>query len=174
MGDPVRRLLATCGLALATALAVAGQASSATHAKVGCQHRAVDVLFWPEGHGEIESVGFPSFHAPHAELYRSGPPYSDARAIAGVLPGSGTFEEPCSPTAVRTPARVGKARTIRGAATVTCSAPRALLFHRVDADARTTLRIYVAGDLLLRMTIAREGSSLAFDQLACVRSAPPA
>ena len=170
---PVRRTLATCGIALAASLAGAGVASPAVHQRVGCKQRAVGLLFWPRGHAAVPSVGFPRFLVPHAELYRPGPPYPDARALGGVLPGGGSFEDVCSATPIRPPGPVESVTTVRQAATISCAARKALLFERVDASAKSTLRIYAAGVLLLRMTIARSGSSVSFDSRSCKRSAPP-
>src|SRR5947209_3102076 len=69
----VRRRLLIGVSALAVVLAGAASTSSATGPKqVACGRSLVIVLFWPHGHGAIQSVGFPADRKPHIEIYKYG------------------------------------------------------------------------------------------------------
>lgn len=96
----MRRTLLIGVSALALGLLGAAVTRSATPPKeASCGQTLVIILFWPQGHGSISSVGFSADRKPHLEAYKYGMHgYPRANFIAYAnASGAGRFGTGCRP-----------------------------------------------------------------------------
>jgi hypothetical protein len=130
---------------VAAVLAATGVARAATVTRVSCPQKNVTVLFWPHGHQEIPSVGFPQFLMPHLEVYKSAGSYPDANELAVVQADGGTgVSKSCTPAGKRKARKFenGSRKTTKAAA-VRCKSKKAAKLELVaDPGKSATLRLY--------------------------------
>jgi hypothetical protein len=152
---------------------------------------AVDVFFWPQGHGAVPELNFPAFPPPHLELYRSGFP-SDPAFLAYANASTASYSSSCVP-AGRPPGWAGgpeQRSTVQQR--LRCALPadadarrgpwtRVILQKkrvRVKGKLRTrtirrtvtigsTFTVSAGGGALVQARIGRTGSSLRWDSRYC-------
>jgi len=173
----VRRTVLIGVSALALALAGAAVTRSAPPPKEAeCGQALVIVLFWPNGHGSIPSVGFRADRRPHIEIYKYGTHgYPRASFLAYANSGStARFGPGCQ-------ARIGSFPS--GAIARRLTAHKARAFScRLPAGARIAVRTFKArvqvdvGTSAARVVSAKlraKGSALDFSRGSCNPGKPP-
>ena len=179
---PILRGLRHARPAVATALvalalvSVPGQAAT-PDAKARCGNKKASFLFWPTGHGRIDSVGFPEFREPHLEVYpgfhsTSFPPATNANADptgATVNSGACTLKTPEPFTGdVPHKAKRGKAANIQ----CRFGGKMILEFTRL-ADGVKVTGIRRDGTKVIELKIVESGSKAAFNKRRCDAKDPP-
>lgn len=161
--------------ALAALVAVAAHPSTGGGAtgsvRVACKSRALDVYFWPHGHG-VKKYGFAARRAPHLQIYKRGSAASRSFLIF-LLGGSYNYASSCdvTPNPAPTAWGGGPKTTIVATRRVRCAFPWAVQIKLLPqgGPSGSALRILRGGSAkeLLRARIKAKGSSLAFDSRYC-------
>lgn len=103
---------------------VGGSAAGQDAATPGdCKAKQYRLLFWPEGHPAIPSIGFPEFLTPHLEVYKgTGNKYADADLVGAEDPTSAQVStEKCKAAAeTGTAKEPAKKKSTQDAAKITC------------------------------------------------------
>ena len=174
----MRRSLLIGVSALALALVGAAVTRSAPPPKeAACGQALVIVLFWPQGHSSIPSVGFSAERNPHLEIYkygRHGYPGANFLAYASSK-GRARFGAMCSPKIGSFPSgTIDRRITRRKARAYSCRLPAGVRIavrsfkDRVQVDVGTTAARVVSAKL------HGKGSVLDFSRSACNPGKPPA
>jgi hypothetical protein len=183
----VRRIAGLAALAAAASVAVlptgatgssAGEASPSVQGD--CHIQSLVVLFWPQGHAAIPSLGFPAFASPHAEVYA----YQGATTFQpqNHLGYTGTDRRITLASGCRRVKDVKSfnvlpARSIRAKAAITCSfsTPGHVQFVKVaGAGVRSELRLVdPPNKLVLRAQLAPQGSNLSYSRAQCRQGKAP-
>ena len=124
----VRRALGALAVALLVSgmlMAIATSASAQSEATPGpadCDSKLYRLMFWPEGHEAIDSVGFPEYLVPHLEVYKGkGNKFVDEDAVGYAEPGVATVSGDCEPDDdTTTPKEPKKLKTTTETAKITC------------------------------------------------------
>lgn len=154
--------------------------SAAASVQGDCHVQSLVVLFWPQGHPAIKSVGFPSFPLPHVEVYA----YQAATTFlpANQVGYTGTDRKitlagGCRRVKEQKTFQVLPAKSIRAKAAVTCSfaTPAHIQFVKVaGAGVRSELRLIdPPNKLVLRAQLAPQGSNLSYSRTQCRQGKPP-
>jgi hypothetical protein len=175
----VRRtlLIGVSALALALAGAAAGTQTTPPPKEAECGQALVIVLFWPNGHGSIASVGLRADRKPHLEIYKYGRRgYPSANFLAYANSGStARFGSGCQ-------ARIGSFPSGSIVRRLTAHKAQALSC-RLPAGARIAVRTFKArvqvdvGTTAARVVSAKlrtKGSALDFSRSSCNPGKPPA
>jgi hypothetical protein len=128
----MRRLVAAAVILTAFVAATAERTASAPARAVGaCTGvNAVDVYFWPQGHGVVPQIGFPAFAPPHLELYRAGDLTTETGFLVYAGARESNFVRLCFPPGGPAAAWArGPEATTREQMRITCNLPG-------EADAR--------------------------------------
>lgn len=174
----MRRTLLIGVSALVLVLLGAAVTRSATPPKeAACGESLVIVLFWPQGHGSIPSVGFAADRKPHLEVYKYGThgyPRSNFLAYANAG-GKSRFGSGCRPRIGGFPSGgIDRRLTARKARAFSCRLPAG-----AKISARQIKRTYQVdlGTPSARVVSAKlrtSGSVLDFSRSACNPGKPPA
>jgi hypothetical protein len=173
----VRRALLIGVSALAVALAGAASTSSATGPKqVSCGRSLVIVLFWPHGHGAIQSVGFGADRKPHIEIYKYGThgyPKRNFLAYAAVN-GATRFAASCKTKIGNFPDGSIESRiTARKARAFSCRLPAGARIHSIPIKHGLQVDVGVTGVRVVSAKLHARGSVLDFSRGSCNPGAPP-
>jgi len=172
---PRALLIGVSGLAVALAGAVTS--SSATGPKqVACDRSLVIVLFWPHGHGAIQSVGFRVDRKPHIEIYKYGThgyPKRNFLAYAAI-DGATRFGASCKPKIVNFPDGSIESRiTARKARAFSCRLPTGARIHSIPIKHGLQVDLGVPGTRVVSAKLHARGSVLDFSRGSCNPGAPP-
>jgi hypothetical protein len=174
-------LLAIAAAAAGLAAANGPAASTAPQVQGNCADKSVTVLFWPQGHGVIRTLRFPTYRPPHLEIYRYAARNTFASANQrgfAAANGESTFAKACKREQEQRTFQVLPARSIRTKATVTCSFTRGAkvqLKKVAGAGARWDVRLIdPPNKVVLRAIIAPQGSHLSASRQQCAIGAAPA
>jgi hypothetical protein len=155
-------------------------ASTSTAAAAGrrvegsCPANQIMVFFWPNGHGAIAAIQAPVFRVPHVEV--AGLTYGVAEYLQPTRAGFYLLRSACDRRVLTRTFTVPPSRTIRTAATVTCSVPsKTVRVQAIElAGGADRIRVFDQPNrLLVAATLARTGSSLSYATRRCRGSAPP-
>lgn len=155
-------------------------APSSRQVQGDCHVQSLVVLFWPQGHGAIRSVGFPSFPIPHVEVYayQGATTFLPSNQIAytgtdrkiTLIPG-------CRRVPEKKTFQVLPAKSTRAKAAVSCSfrSPGHVQLVKVaGSGVRAELRlIEPPNKLVLRAQLAPQGSNLSYSIRQCRAGKPP-
>jgi hypothetical protein len=154
----------------------AGQAAPPT-AKAKCDNKKASFLFWPNGHGRIDSAGFPEFRTPHLEVYpgfhsTSFPPATNSNADpsgATVNSGACNLSSP-DPLSGDVPNKATK----RKAANIQCRFGEKMIleFTRLAEGVKVTA-IRKDGTKVIELKIVNSGSKAVFNKNRCDAKDPP-
>jgi len=143
---------------------------------VACGAKKFRVLFWPQGHGEVASVGFANFPVPHLELYKNtGTAYPDSEFQAfldnqGDANASGT----CKTVASKTTKPASSPATTADPVVLTCSAKKAPLVDVTPAaGGSSTFVVAVGKQEVVAASFSGTGATLDYDKKICKASAVP-
>jgi hypothetical protein len=139
-----------------------------------CPANQITVFFWPSGHGAIAAIQAPVFRVPHVEV--AGLTYGVAEYLQPTRAGFYLLRSACDRRVLTRTFTVLPSRTIRTAATVTCSVPSKTVRVQAVELAGGADRIRVLDSpkrLLVAATLVRPGSSLSYSTRLCRMSAPP-
>jgi hypothetical protein len=173
----VRRALLIGVSALAAVLAGAPSTSSAIAPKqISCGRSLVIILFWPHGHGAIESVGLPADRKPHIEIYKygtSGYPHRNFLAYAAVS-GKTRFGASCRTKIGNFPAGPISSRiTARRPRAYSCRLPADARIHTMPIKRGLQIDIGSPGSRVVSAKLHARGSLLDFSRSSCNPGAPP-
>jgi hypothetical protein len=153
-----------------------GQAAAPT-AKAKCGNKKASFLFWPNGHGRIDSVGFPEFRTPHLEVYpgyhsTSFPPATNANADPS---GATVNSQACSlkspdPLKGDVPHNAKKLK----AANIQCRFGEKMIleFTRLSNGVKVTA-VLDDGTKVIELKIVNSGSKAVFNERRCTAKDPP-
>lgn len=172
------------GLAAAAALAasvVAEGAPTIAAEQRACTASQITVLFWPQGHPAVLSLGFPEFKLPHAEVfaYKGSATFKPQNQLAYAGTDRKTyFGRSCSVRkADQKTFQVLPARAIRVKAAVSCTLSSAAQVQvRNIAGAGVRQELYVIeppNKLVVRAQLAPQGSNLSYSIRQCRQGAAP-
>ena len=164
------------GLALVLGLAAAVAAwapvagGGSGNVRVTCKVRAVDVYFWPHGHGYVKAYRFPAQRAPSVTVYRRASVAS--RSFLFFLSRRGfNYANTCDLATNPLPTRWagGPRTTVTATRRVRCAFPAIVQIKGIPAGASSGFRVLrgASRDELMRGRIAARGSSLTFDRRYC-------
>ena len=151
--------------------------AAAPSAKATCDNKKASFLFWPNGHGEIDSVGFPEFRTPHLEVYpgyhsTSFPPVTNANADPS---GATVNSQACNlsspdPLSGDVP---HKAKRLK-AANIQCRFGEKMIleFTRLDNGVKVTA-VREDGTKVIELKIANSRSKAVFNKRRCDAKDPP-
>jgi hypothetical protein len=166
----VKRLTALAlllGLAAAVAAwaPVAGGRSGGV--RVTCKTRALDVYFWPHGHGYVKAYRFPANKAPNLTVYRRGSVASRAFLVF-VSARSYNYANTCdlATNPLPTSWNGGRKTTVTATRRVRCTFPAAVQIKVIPPGGFRVLRGASRFELM-RGRIAAKRSSLTFDRRYC-------
>ena len=109
------------GMLVAIAVSAGAQNEAGT-GPADCDSKTYRLLFWPEGHAAIDSVGFPEYLVPHLEVYKGkGNTYVDDDVVGYSEPGVVTVAQDCTPAEEpAAPKDPKKVKSITEGAKLTC------------------------------------------------------
>jgi hypothetical protein len=173
-------VLLLAALALAVAAGAARGVSTAGALQGNCKVTQVTVLFWPQGHGIVRSVGFPEFRLPHVEVYA----YKAAATFrpANQLAYAGTDQKNmlmkgCARTRDTGGLQQLPSRSLRAKAAVTCSLSKpANVQLRKVAGSGVRSEVYLIeppNKIVLSARLAARGSTLSYSSRQCRAGAAP-
>lgn len=157
--------------AIAALTALAGARSGGV--RVTCHTRAVDVYFWPHGHGYVKAYKFPANKAPSLTVYRRGSVASRAFFVF-VSKRSFNYANTCelATNPLSTSWSGGTRKTVRATRRVRCTFPAVVQLKVIPPGGFRVLR-GASRKELMRGRIAAKGSSLTFDRRYCRATAVP-
>lgn len=164
-------------LGLAAAVAVwVPLAGGSGGVRVTCKTRALDVYFWPHGHGYVKAYRFPANKAPNLTVYRRGSVASRAFFVFVSARGfnyANTCDLATNPLATRWSG--GPKKTITATRRVRCTFPAIVQLKAIPGSGGAGFRVLrgATRNELLRGRIAKKGSSLVFDRRYCTASRVP-
>jgi hypothetical protein len=155
--------------AVAAWTAIAGGRSGGV--RVTCKTRAIDVYFWPHGHGYVKAYKFPASKAPNLTVYRRGSVATRAFLVF-LSARSFNYANTCELATNPLPTRPngGPRKTITATQRVRCTFPTVVQIKLLPPGGFRVLRGASPFELM-RGRIAAKRSSLAFDRRYC-RAAP--
>lgn len=172
----MRRILLVFVAALtATAIGVATHAAtSAPLTNVSCKQKVLVFLFWPNGHGEIESVGFAAYKTPHLEVYKPAPGYPDSAFLAFAASNKLTsFATDCKGKAGKVDKPIKHKKTVTKELAFSCSVPQgALIVTKPVADG-LKLDAGTRGEHIVSAAITTSGSTFSYDGKRCSSGPAP-
>jgi hypothetical protein len=175
----VRRALLIGVSALAVALADAATGTSGAQVaprQVSCGRSLVIVLFWPHGHGAIQSVGFGADRKPHIEIYKYGThgyPKRNFLAYAAVN-GATRFGVSCKTKIGNFPDGSIESRiTARKARAFSCRLPAGARIHSIPIKHGLQVDVGVTGVRVVSAKLHALGSVLDFSRGSCNPGSPP-
>jgi hypothetical protein len=181
-GRAVRVIVIALAAATALAAAVAAEgAPSASADQRACTASQVTVLFWPQGHPPVLSLGFPEFKLPHVEVYayKGNATFQPQNQLAYAGTDRKTyFGRACSVRkADQKTFQVLPARAIRVKAAVSCTLSAAAQIQvRNVAGAGVRQELYVIeppNKLVVRAQIAPQGTNLSYSIRQCRQGPAP-
>jgi hypothetical protein len=160
--------------------APSGASPTATSVQGDCHVQSLVVLFWPQGHPAINSVGFPAFPLPHVEVYAY-------QAATTFMPQNQvgytgtdrkiTLAQGCRRVKEVKSFNVLPAKSIRAKAAITCSFStpgHVQLIKVAGAGVRSELRLVdPPNKLVLRAQLAPQGSNLSYSRTQCRQGKAP-
>ena len=166
------------GLAAAVAAWTPIADGGSGNVRVTCKTRAIDVYFWPHGHGYVKAYRFPANKAPSLTVYRRGSVAS--RSFLVFLSGRGfNYANSCDLATNPLPTRwKGGSRTsVTATRRVRCAFPAIVQIKVLPqgGSAGAGFRILrgASPDELMRGRIAPKGSTLTFDRRYCKATLVP-
>ena len=153
-------LLTACSV---VAIAAPGAAQQVT--AVDCGSTTYRWLFWPEGHGEIKSQGFPATPNPHLEVYSGkGKKFLDSQNVGYADGKVASTADECTPAQIPGGGRVTLKSTSQTAQLV-CKFSSNPVFVAVPESTIDvpSLSAVVDGKLVVNATLGEPGSSSSLD-----------
>jgi hypothetical protein len=174
----VRRTLLIGVSALVVALLGAAVTRSATPPKeAACGESLVIILFWPQGHGSISSVGFSVDRKPHLEVYKYGThgyPRSNFLAYANAR-GTSRFGSGCRPRIGGFPSGgIERRLTARKARALSCRLPAGAKISVRQIKRTYQVDLGTPSARVASAKLRKSGSVLDFSRSACNPGKPPA
>jgi hypothetical protein len=172
----VRSLALVLGLAAAFAAWTTAADSRPGNVRVNCKTRAIDIYFWPHGHGYVKAYRFPARKAPSLTVYRRGSVatrdflfFVSARAFNY----TNTCDLATNPLA--TSWKGGRKVTVTATRRVRCMFPSAVQLKAIPQGGSAGFRVLrgASASELVRGRIAPRGSSLTFDARYCKATLVP-
>ena len=163
--------------ALAALVVLASSAPAGAAVKYTCQEKSASLLFWPKGHGEVKTEGFPAFPVPHLELYGGIHSSNFPRTTNAYMDASGAAQvnrKSCKQGKTRLPSgKVARAVKKKAAANVQCRFGRKvdLVFLQLAGGAQ--LDVVRDGKRVVEVKLKGAGSSLTFNDKFCDAKPPP-
>lgn len=149
----------------------------APSSKATCGNKKASFLFWPNGHGQIDSAGFPEYRTPHLEVYpgfhsKTFPPATNANAE----PGSATINSNAceltspDPLSGQVPHKAKRTK----ATNIQCNFGQKmrLEFTQLNNGVKVT-GIRKDGTKVIELTILNSGSKALFNKQRCDAKDPP-
>lgn len=173
----MRRSLLIGVSALVLALLGAAVTRSATPPKeAACDQALVIVLFWPQGHGSIPSVGFSADRTPHLEIYkygRHGYPRANFLAYANSM-GKARFGATCSPKIGSFPSgAIDRRITGRRPRAYSCRLPSGAGIAVRSFKGRVQVDVGTTAARVISAKLRAKDSVLDFSRSACNPGKPP-
>jgi hypothetical protein len=174
----VRRTLLIGVSALVLALLGAAVTRSATPPKeAACGQSLVIILFWPQGHGSIPSVGLGADHKPHVEVYKYGThgyPRSNFVAYANAS-GKGRFGTHCRPQIGGFPSgSIDRRLTAHKARALSCRLPSGAKISIRQIKRTYQVDFGTPSSRVASAKLRKSGSVIDFSKAACNTGKPPA
>jgi hypothetical protein len=164
-------LLLAVVAAIAAWVPVAGGAAGSV--RVSCGARAIDIYFWPHGHGYVSAYRFPARRAPNITVFQRGS-VATKSFLTFLSASSFNYANTCDlatdPRATRWGG--GPQKTVTASRRVRCGFPWLAQIKAVSGGGFRVLRGSSEKELV-RGRIARKGSTLVFDSRYCKASAVP-
>jgi hypothetical protein len=173
----VRRTLLIGVSALVLALLGAAVTHSATPPKqAACGEALVIILFWPQGHGSIPSVGFSADRKPHLEVYKYGThgyPRSNFLAYANAS-AKGRFGARCKLRIGSFPSgAIARRLTARKARALSCRLPSGAKISMRQIKRTYQIDFGTPTSRVASAKLRKSGSVLDFSRGACNPGQPP-
>jgi hypothetical protein len=160
----------------AAAAAAVGSSAQVAPQQVACNRSLVIILFWPHGHGAIESVGLPADRKPHVEIYKYGTrgyPRRNFLAYAAVN-GKTRFGASCKTKIGNFPAGPISSRiTARRPRAYSCRLPADARIHTMPIKRGLQVDIGSPGSRVVSAKLHARGSLLDFSRSSCNPGRPP-
>ena len=174
----MRRTLLIGVSALVLALVAAVTTRSATPPKeAACGESLVIILFWPQGHGSIPSVGFAADRKPHLEVYKYGThgyPRSNFLAYANSS-GKSRFGSGCKPRIGDFPSGgIDRRLTAHKARALSCRLPAGAKISVRQIKSMYQVDLGTPSSRVASAKLRKSGSVLDFSRGACNPGKPPA
>jgi len=161
-------LLSATLIAAGTLTALAPPAGAQALPGSDCGSTTLRWLFWPKGHGEIKSQGFPAFPTPHLEVYvGTGKTFADAQQVAYTDPTTSKTADSCTPGTISPGTKPTTKSTTKAKQLVCKFASNAVFFGAANQAGGYALIAYVDNESVVAATIADTGSKLQYDGKAC-------
>jgi hypothetical protein len=169
----VRALTLACTATLVAAgglMAFAATSGAQAVSAADCGSTTYRFLFWPEGHDEIKSQGFPAMTIPHLEVYAGkGKKFLDSQNVAYADGTSATTAATCTPADIPGGGQATLKSTSQTKQLV-CKFAKNPVFVAVPASTvdAPSLSVVVDGDLMVNATLGTPGSGSSLDYNAKV------
>jgi hypothetical protein len=138
---------------------------------VTCGDKKFRVLFWPQGHGEVASVGFGNFPIPHLELYKdTGSEYPDSEfRVFLANQGDGGASGLCKTATAKQTKALASPTTTSDAVVLTCSTKKAPLVDVTPVAGGTSTVVVAVGkqQVVAASFSGATGGSLEYDKKVC-------
>jgi hypothetical protein len=147
-----------------------------SHTGVSCGDKKFRLLFWPQGHGEVASVGFGSFPIPHLELYQgTGGEYPDAQFKAFLdNKGDAGASGVCKTATPKATKAATSPTTTSDPVVLTCSAKKVPLVDVTPAPGGTSTFVVAVGkQQVVAASFGGTGATLDYDKKICKAGAVP-
>jgi hypothetical protein len=160
--------------ATGTLIAIAPPAGAQSIPGFDCGSTTLRWLFWPKGHGEIKSQGFPAFPTPHLEVYAgTGKKFPDDQQVGYADPTTATTADSCTPSPISPGTATITKATTKTKQLVCRFASSPVFFAASNQAGGYSLLAYVDGTSVVSATLADTGSKLQYDGKACkLKKAP--
>jgi len=168
------------GLLVAVAASASAQ-SEATPGPADCDSKLYRLMFWPEGHEALDSVGFPEYLVPHLEVYKGkGNTFVDDDAVGYAEPGVATVSAGCEPAEdTDTPKEPKKLKTTTKTAKITCKTKKSpvLATNTAVPGGGAAFTLTLGSRRVAVVTITPPGaeieSQVVYNSKLCKKSAAP-
>ena len=163
--------------AAGTVLALAAPSGAQEVSAADCGSKTYRWLFWPQGHDEITSQGFPAMPIPHLEVYSGkGKEFADSQSVAYADGTTVATADTCAPAELPGGGRAVLKSTSQTKQLVCnfSSNPVFVVVPESTVDA-PSLSALVDGKLVVNATLGDPGagSSLDYDAKVCKLKKPP-
>jgi hypothetical protein len=165
------KIRAALALVLGLAAAVAAWAPTAVggsgSVRVACKVRAIDIYFWPHGHGYVKAYRFAANRAPSLTVYRRGS-FASRDFLVFLSARGFNYANTCDLATNPLPTRWngGPRTTVTATRRVRCAFPATVQLKELTGGGFRVLRGATPNELV-RGRIAARGSSLSFASRYC-------
>lgn len=159
--------------------AVSGHAGTTTPpaalpSEATCNVKQLNFLFWPAGHGASTQYNFPTFPAPHVEVYQgSTTTYSEDAFLAYFDDrGDPHFEPACKPVSDGgKPKAVSSKKSQTAAAVLACKFAKSPTLQVVTGTGWATMNAMVSNEIVASLKLGQNGV-LTYNSKVCKTKAP--